>query len=127
MPVVGRVRRHRGDVRADPGRRRHAPAGRPRRVARAGTTRTRQLRRRLEAEARAGPAPGPRICQLKGTTMTMQTPPIVSREVWDAALAEMLVKEKELTRARDALAAQRRRMPWLEVRNDYRFDGPDGE
>jgi predicted dithiol-disulfide oxidoreductase (DUF899 family) len=59
--------------------------------------------------------------------MTMQTPPIVSREEWDAALAEMLVKEKEVTRARDALAAERRRMPWLEVRNDYRFDGPDGE
>jgi predicted dithiol-disulfide oxidoreductase (DUF899 family) len=59
--------------------------------------------------------------------MTMQTPPIVSREEWDAALAEMLVKEKAVTRARDALAAERRRMPWLEVRNDYRFDGPNRE
>jgi predicted dithiol-disulfide oxidoreductase (DUF899 family) len=39
----------------------------------------------------------------------------------------MLVKEKEMMRARDALAAERRRMPWLEVRNDYRFDGPNGE
>ena len=59
--------------------------------------------------------------------MAMQTPPTVSREEWDAALAEMLVKEKEVMRARDALAAERRRMPWLEVRNDYRFDGPNGE
>jgi predicted dithiol-disulfide oxidoreductase (DUF899 family) len=59
--------------------------------------------------------------------MTIQTPPIVSREEWDAALAEMLAKEKAVTRARDALAAERRRMPWLEVRHDYRFDGPDGE
>jgi predicted dithiol-disulfide oxidoreductase (DUF899 family) len=59
--------------------------------------------------------------------MTMQTPPTVSRQDWNAALAEMLVKEKELSRARDALAARRRRMPWLAVRNDYRFDGPNGE
>ena len=57
----------------------------------------------------------------------MKTPPVVSAQAWDAALAEMLVKEKEMMRARDALAAERRRMPWLEVRNDYRFDGPNGE
>jgi predicted dithiol-disulfide oxidoreductase (DUF899 family) len=56
----------------------------------------------------------------------MDAPPTVSREDWDAALAEMLVKEKELTRARDALAAQRRRMPWLEVDKAYAFEGPDG-
>jgi predicted dithiol-disulfide oxidoreductase (DUF899 family) len=36
------------------------------------------------------------------------------------------VKEKELTRARDALAAERRRMPRMAVEKDYRFDGPDG-
>ena len=42
----------------------------------------------------------------------MKTPPIVSAREWDAALQEMLVKEKEVQRARDALAAQRRRMPW---------------
>jgi predicted dithiol-disulfide oxidoreductase (DUF899 family) len=57
----------------------------------------------------------------------MQTPPIVSAQEWDAALAQMLVKEKELTRARDALAAERRRMPWLAVEKEYRFDGPNGE
>ena len=56
----------------------------------------------------------------------MKTPPIVSRQEWDAARAEMLVKEKQLTRARDALAAQRRRMPWMAVDKDYRFEGPDG-
>ena len=37
------------------------------------------------------------------------------------------MKEKELTRARDALAAQRRRMPWLAVEKDYEFDGPEGK
>ena len=56
----------------------------------------------------------------------MKTPPIVSASQWQAALADMLVKEKEATRARDALAAQRRRMPWTDVDKDYRFDGPDG-
>jgi predicted dithiol-disulfide oxidoreductase (DUF899 family) len=59
--------------------------------------------------------------------MAMHTPPIVSRQEWDTALAEMLVKEKEVMRARDALAAERRRMPWLAVEKAYRFDGPKGE
>lgn len=56
----------------------------------------------------------------------MQSPPIVNAQEWAAAHAKMLVKEKELTRARDALAAQRRRMPWTPVRADYMFDGPEG-
>ncbi|OAN39292.1 hypothetical protein A4X20_18265 [Mycolicibacterium iranicum] len=38
----------------------------------------------------------------------------------------MLVREKEFTRVRDALAAQRRRMPWMLVDREYRFEGPDG-
>jgi predicted dithiol-disulfide oxidoreductase (DUF899 family) len=56
----------------------------------------------------------------------MTTPPVVSREEWTAARERLLVKEKELTRARDALAAQRRRMPWVEVESAYTFEGPDG-
>jgi predicted dithiol-disulfide oxidoreductase (DUF899 family) len=51
---------------------------------------------------------------------------IVSPEQWQAARLELLVKEKAHTRARDALAAERRRMPWVEVQRDYRFEGPDG-
>ncbi len=58
--------------------------------------------------------------------MTMKRPPIVTAQEWDAALAEMLVKEKEAMRARDALAAERRRMPWLAVEKDYSFDTPNG-
>jgi predicted dithiol-disulfide oxidoreductase (DUF899 family) len=50
----------------------------------------------------------------------------VSPQEWEAARQELLVKEKELTRARDALAAERRRMPRMAVEKDYRFDGPDG-
>ena len=54
-------------------------------------------------------------------------PPVVSREVWEKAWQEMLAKEKALTRASDALAAERRRMPWLAVEKDYAFDGPNGK
>ncbi len=57
----------------------------------------------------------------------MKTPPIVTAQEWEAAWRQMLAKEKELTRARDALMAQRRRMPWLAVEKDYEFDGPDGK
>ncbi len=54
-------------------------------------------------------------------------PRIASAEEWEAAREQLLVKEKELTRARDALAAERRRMPWLPVEKEYVFEGPDGE
>lgn len=56
----------------------------------------------------------------------MNTPPVVTPEEWHAAREELLVEEKALTRARDALAAKRRRMPWMAVERDYEFDGPDG-
>ena len=56
----------------------------------------------------------------------MKTPPIVSPQDWQAAREKLLVKEKELTRARDALAAERRRMPWMAVEKEYRFEGPGG-
>jgi len=56
----------------------------------------------------------------------MKTPPIVSPEEWAGAREELLVREKEVTRARDALAAERRRMPWMAVEKEYRFEGPDG-
>src|SRR5688572_8249185 len=56
----------------------------------------------------------------------MQTPPIVSPEEWEAARLRLLVKEKELTKARDAMAADRRRMPWTEVTTAYAFEGPSG-
>ena len=56
----------------------------------------------------------------------MKTPPIVTQPEWEAARQQLLVKEKEVTRARDALAAERRRMPWLPVEKDYAFEGPEG-
>jgi predicted dithiol-disulfide oxidoreductase (DUF899 family) len=59
--------------------------------------------------------------------ITMKTPPIVTSQEWEAARQQLLTKEKELTRARDALAAERRRMPWLAVEKEYEFEGPGGK
>ena len=56
----------------------------------------------------------------------MDIPPIVSPDEWEAEWQRLLVKEKEFTHARDALAAERRRMPWMIVEKAYAFDGPDG-
>jgi predicted dithiol-disulfide oxidoreductase (DUF899 family) len=60
-------------------------------------------------------------------TSEMNRSRIVSSQEWEAARQQLLVKEKELTRARDALAAKRRRMPWLAVEKQYEFDGPNGK
>jgi predicted dithiol-disulfide oxidoreductase (DUF899 family) len=56
----------------------------------------------------------------------MNTPSIVSPQEWEVARQDLLVKEKELTRAHDAMAAERRRMPWMAVDKDYRFESPTG-
>ena len=57
----------------------------------------------------------------------MSTPHVVSPDAWRTALAELRVKEKAATRARDALAAERRRLPMVRIANDYIFDGRDGK
>ncbi|HZB85715.1 MAG TPA: DUF899 domain-containing protein [Gaiellaceae bacterium] len=57
----------------------------------------------------------------------MNLPPVVSAEEWQAAHEELLAKEKEATRARDALAAERRRQPMVEIDKPYVFEGPEGE
>jgi predicted dithiol-disulfide oxidoreductase (DUF899 family) len=57
----------------------------------------------------------------------MEKPPIVTAEQWQNAWKQLLVKEKEYTRAGDALAADRRRMPWLPVEKAYVFEGPGGQ
>src|SRR5260370_13598853 len=57
----------------------------------------------------------------------MKTPSIVSQQEWEAARQQLLVKEKAFTRSRDALAAERRRMPWMLVEKNYEFEGPKGK
>jgi predicted dithiol-disulfide oxidoreductase (DUF899 family) len=56
----------------------------------------------------------------------MSLPRIATHEEWLAARTELLAKEKELTRQRDALNVERRHLPMVEVVKDYRFEGPQG-
>jgi predicted dithiol-disulfide oxidoreductase (DUF899 family) len=57
----------------------------------------------------------------------MNLPPVVSAEEWQVAREALLAKEKDATRARDALAAERRRLPVVRIEKEYAFDGPDGK
>ena len=52
---------------------------------------------------------------------------VVSQEEWLAARKQLLRKEKEFTRFRDQLSAERRELPWVRVDKEYVFDGPDGK
>jgi predicted dithiol-disulfide oxidoreductase (DUF899 family) len=61
------------------------------------------------------------------STSAVENPKIVSRDEWLAARKKLLVKEKRLTHERDALAAERRQLPWVKVEKDYVFDGPNGK
>jgi predicted dithiol-disulfide oxidoreductase (DUF899 family) len=54
-------------------------------------------------------------------------PDVVSPDEWRAASEQLLIMEKEATRARDALAAERRRLPMVRIDEHYLFDGRDGE
>jgi predicted dithiol-disulfide oxidoreductase (DUF899 family) len=54
-------------------------------------------------------------------------PKIVSREEWQRARDAFLIKEKAATRARDALNAERRRLPMVRIEEDYVFEGPSGK
>jgi predicted dithiol-disulfide oxidoreductase (DUF899 family) len=57
----------------------------------------------------------------------MKLPTVVSPAEWQAARDALLAKEKEATRARDALAAERRRLPMVRIEKEYVFDGPNGK
>jgi predicted dithiol-disulfide oxidoreductase (DUF899 family) len=57
----------------------------------------------------------------------MTLPRIASRDEWLTARTALLEKEKAMTRARDELNRERRELPMVEVTEDYRFEGPDGE
>src|ERR1700730_14669250 len=65
----------------------------------------------------------------KGTTSkrTIDNPRVVSREEWIAARKELLAKEKNFTRQRDALSAERRQLPWVKVEKNYVFEAPGGK
>jgi predicted dithiol-disulfide oxidoreductase (DUF899 family) len=57
----------------------------------------------------------------------MKLPPVVPQQEWDAALEGLRAKEKDATRARDALAAERRSLPRVRIEKEYVLEGPEGE
>ena len=57
----------------------------------------------------------------------MQDHAVVSREDWLEARLALLAREKEFTKSRDALSAERRALPWVKIDKDYVFDGPGGK
>ncbi len=59
-------------------------------------------------------------------TTTQPLPPVVDRETWQRERDRLLVQEKALMRLKDGVSAARRRLPMVQVRADYRFEGPDG-
>ncbi len=61
------------------------------------------------------------------TTTKLKFPKIVSRAEWRVARKMLLAREKAATRARDALNAERRRLPMVRIEKDYVFDGPNGK
>src|SRR5712692_7270413 len=65
----------------------------------------------------------------KGVTSkrTIDNPRVVSREEWIAARKELLAKEKNLTKQRDAVSAERLQLPWVKVDKEYVFDAPGGK
>jgi predicted dithiol-disulfide oxidoreductase (DUF899 family) len=61
------------------------------------------------------------------TQSTMEVPRVVSQEEWLKARQELLAKEKQLTQESDALAIERRKLPWVKVDKPYVFDTPGGK
>jgi predicted dithiol-disulfide oxidoreductase (DUF899 family) len=64
---------------------------------------------------------------VKMATRTVDNPKVVSRDEWLAARKKLLAKEKQLTRERDAIAAERRQLPWVKLEKSYVFDSPSGK
>ncbi len=60
------------------------------------------------------------------STETIPHPPVASREQWLTSRLRLLQKEKQLTKEKDRVAAERRRLPMVQLEKDYFFDGPEG-
>ena len=61
------------------------------------------------------------------STRIVDNPKVVSRDEWLAARTMLLAKKKQLTRERDAIAAERRQIRWVKVEKNYVFDSPSGK
>jgi predicted dithiol-disulfide oxidoreductase (DUF899 family) len=60
-------------------------------------------------------------------TSVIENAKVVSQEEWLAARESLMTEEKRVMHERDALAAKRRRMPWMAVEKQYEFEGPNGK
>jgi predicted dithiol-disulfide oxidoreductase (DUF899 family) len=60
-------------------------------------------------------------------TETLPHPPVASREEWRAQRLQLLQHEKEVTKHRDRMVAERRRLPMVRIEKNYLFDGPGGK
>ena len=60
------------------------------------------------------------------TSESLELHAVVSNEQWLIARKELLKKEKELTRLRDEISARRRELPWVRVKKNHVFEGPNG-
>src|SRR5437879_1373691 len=64
---------------------------------------------------------------MKMSTRTVENPKVVSREEWLVARKKLLAKEKQLTCQRDAIAAERRQLPWVKVEKNFDLDSPSAK
>jgi predicted dithiol-disulfide oxidoreductase (DUF899 family) len=72
---------------------------------------------------------GEKFCEILRQTREkqMNRPEVISEAEWVVARKELLKKEKEFTHQRDALSAERRKLPWIKIDKEYVFDGPNGK
>jgi predicted dithiol-disulfide oxidoreductase (DUF899 family) len=75
----------------------------------------------------AGSQSSKRCTRADAEERDMGLPKVVSRDKWVSARKQLLAREKELTRERDALTADRRRLPMVKIDKEYVFEGPDGK
>src|SRR2546430_3355534 len=94
-----------------------------RRRQRPRTRATRDRRSRGDNFARSAISIDPRS---PSKEVALKLPEVVSQRAWESALEQLHAKEKAATRASDALAAERRRLPRVLVEKEYLFDGPGG-
>ena len=76
-----------------------------------------------------GTPAGEKFCEILRQTREkqMNRPKVISEAEWVVARKELLKKEKEFTHQRDALSAERRKLPWVKIDKEYVFDGPNGK
>lgn len=68
-----------------------------------------------------------KLMEILKNELEMKHNPVVNRDEWLSARLELLEKEKELTRMRDRLSAERRKLPWMKIEKPYEFESPMGK